>query len=107
MTSERKRLVSGLLSFLILFNVIDALFTLVWLQVGIKEANPLMAQFSHSPLLFLLTKLTVTIWGCLVLWFHREKKLASYGVYGLSCFYFGVTILHVWLSWIFIIKVLT
>ena len=107
MTSKPKDFISGLLVFLVLFNVIDALFTVVWLSLGIPEANPIMARFSQSPVVFVLLKMTVVCWGSLILWFHREKKLASYGVYGLSCFYFGVTVLHVWLSWLFITKVMT
>ena len=107
MTSKSKKFMLGLLSFLLLFNIVDAAFTIVWLKVGIREANPIMGLTVHSMPIFILSKATIVIWGCAILWFFREKPIAKYGIYGLTCFYFAVTLMHVWLSWIFITKVMT
>jgi hypothetical protein len=63
---------------LLLLNLVDGLFTLTFLQCGLaEELNPLMrAAWLHSPLTFMLAKLTLVHLGLVLLCMHREQ-LAS------------------------------
>lgn len=68
--------------FVVVLNLIDAMFTLVYTRSGLAtEANPLMDQVLHrSPVLFMLAKLTLVSLGVLVLWRWRERRTARFGL---------------------------
>ena len=73
---------AGAAALLLLGNLLDGLFTFVFLQHGIvQEANPLMRWvYSGSPLGFMVFKLSCVQLGMLVLWMHRGRPAALAGV---------------------------
>jgi hypothetical protein len=72
---------------LIVLNLLDAIFTLVWVEAGIaKEANLLLEGIlSHSAIGFMLVKMALVSLGVLLLWRHRDRPLAVAGL-GVACF---------------------
>jgi Domain of unknown function (DUF5658) len=63
---------------LLLLNVLDGLFTLTYLELGVaEEANPLMrVAYELSPLGFMGFKLVVVNLGVWVLATHQQSRLA-------------------------------
>ncbi len=76
-------------SFIILFNILDAILTLFWIDLGIaKESNPLMEYaLDHGTYIFLFVKIALVSLGCLLLYRYRDKifsRLAA--VIALACY---------------------
>ena len=67
---------------LLTLNLLDAVATLTWLQMGMaEEANPFMAYaLMHGPLAFLCAKLLVILTAAYVLWNTRSHIYARIGV---------------------------
>lgn len=80
---------------LLLLNLLDAVFTLVWVEAGIaKEANLLLEGIlSQSAMGFMLVKLTLVSLGVLLLWRHREHKLAVAGL-AVACFAYNSLLVY-------------
>ncbi len=78
----------ALLLVIFILNILDALFTLLWLQRGGIEANPLMASVLEiGEGAFLLQKcIVVGIW-LIVLLIHKNFRLARIGLYSLAGVY--------------------
>ena len=81
---------------LILGNLLDALFTYLFLQMNVvSEANPLMAwAYDHSPLSFMLLKLSCVQLGVLLLWAHRHLLAAQLAIQAAAGIYMGVVAYH-------------
>ncbi|MBW2272457.1 MAG: hypothetical protein JRG96_04240 [Deltaproteobacteria bacterium] len=90
----RKRDVALLLGIFIL-NILDAFFTLRWLQMGGAEGNPLMDQLiKTSDLLFLFQKcLVVGLW-LLILMAHKNFRIARIGLWGSFVLYVCLLMYH-------------
>jgi hypothetical protein len=72
------RLAAG---FVLVLNVLDGAFTLLWTTAGFaEEANPLMAQVIHSPVHFMLVKLSLVSLGLLLLWRLRWRNMAQLAI---------------------------
>jgi hypothetical protein len=80
---------------IIVLNLLDAMFTLVYTRSGLAtEANPLMDQvLAASPVLFMLAKLSLVSLGVLVLWRWRERRTARFGLIGAAGAY-AVLLVH-------------
>ena len=67
---------------LLLLNLADALFTSVYLHLGVaEEANPLMRMaWEASPLTFMVVKLSVVSAGLFVLCLSRGTKMAEWAL---------------------------
>ena len=81
-------------------SLLDALLTLLYLEDGGGEANPLMhLAIAHSQTLFLAVKIGVT--GPAVWWLaaHQQWPLAVRGLYGLALGYGVVLVSHLVLCW--------
>jgi hypothetical protein len=93
MDDRMRKLLTGLF----VLNFLDAILTLVWIQVGFAtEANPIMdAVMKIHPGLFLLAKVAL-VSACLgILWAHRSRALARFcSVFGFSV-YSMVIVYHV------------
>lgn len=78
-----------------LLNVGDAFFTMLWLQRGGKEANPVMDFFLDiGPGAFLLQKcLVVGVW-LLVLVVHKNFRFARQGLYASFFVYAMIMLIH-------------
>jgi len=85
----------ALLLGIFLLNIFDALFTLMWLQRGGEEANPLMAfLLDMGEGAFLIQKcIVVGIW-LVVLLIHKNFRLARIGLYSLAAVYTLVIVGH-------------
>ena len=76
MDDRMRKLLTGLF----VLNFLDAILTLVWIQVGFAtEANPIMdAVMKIHPSLFVLAKVAL-VSACLgILWTHRSRALARF-----------------------------
>ena len=81
---------------LILGNLLDALFTYLFLQMNlVAEANPLMAwAYDSSPLSFMLLKLSSVQLGVLLLWAHRHLLAAQLAIQAAAGIYMAVVAYH-------------
>jgi hypothetical protein len=85
----------ALLLGIFLLNIFDALFTLLWLQRGGEEANPLMAYLlDMGEGAFVFQKcIVVGVW-LIVLLVHKNFRLARIGLYSLAGVYSLVIVGH-------------
>jgi hypothetical protein len=84
-----KRWLKLLLSMTAVFNMLDAAFTLFWVQMGMAtEANPLMAAFlNQGPVAFMCAKLAMVSFCLLLLWRARRAPMATWGGCGVFATY--------------------
>jgi len=77
-TRERSRFLHGIAKAILVLNLLDGIFTLIWVEFyGAGELNVLMRDLVlGSPLLFMIVKLTVVSFGTLFLWRYRSTPLA-------------------------------
>ena len=82
---------------LMVFNVVDAFYTLMWVQSGLAvEANPLMnSALSMGPGAFIIIKMTMVSLGLILLWRLRENKFARITVLVPAVFYSVVIGSHI------------
>lgn len=68
---------------LILFNAIDGVLTIAWIETGyFIEANPLMNQLlSTNPVLFMAAKMLLVGMGLVLLWRYRDNLLAVFSIF--------------------------
>jgi hypothetical protein len=87
--------VVSLVLFVVICSGLDALLTLLHIQQGGSEANPVMAlalnQGIHS---FLGLKMTMTVIGALVLAIHQNFWLGLTSLYALALLYTGLLMYH-------------
>ena len=85
-TREHYRWLRGMVVALILFNAIDGVLTIVWVESGrFSEANPLMGLLLNTnPVLFISVKMLLVCLGIMLLWRCRNHVLAVYSI--LLCF---------------------
>ena len=78
----------GLLLLILVLNLLDAFFTLRWIQQGGAEANPFMAYMLELGDGFFLAEkcFVVGIW-LIILTVHKNFRLAQIGLYGLAVVY--------------------
>jgi Domain of unknown function (DUF5658) len=83
---------------LIVFNVIDAIFTIALVRAGLaEEANPLMAAaLQAGPIWFALQKAMLVGSGLAVLWFTRGRRLAQVGLVLCFVVYGALMLIHTW-----------
>ena len=92
--------VIGLTAFVFVGSILDALLTLLYVQGGGGEANPLMRlALVHSPTLFLTLKVGITGAAVWLLAAHQQWPLAVRGLYGLTLGYGAVLVYHLVLCW--------
>jgi hypothetical protein len=88
---------------LLVLNVMDGLFTLIFLQLGLaKEANPLMREaFELSPVGFMAFKLVMVNLGVWVLMTHWTARLARLALTFATLAYGVIVTWHLaFLSWL-------
>ena len=81
---------------LIIMNLLDAVFTLYWVEAGLAtELNPFMAEALHmGPLVFILIKLGLVSLAICLLWMRRDNKIAQMLVPPLTLVYCCVVSVH-------------
>ena len=77
-------------------SICDAVFTLAWLNFGIAdEANPiLLYSLELGEPYFLLSKISLTILGCFLLYRVRSHKLTEKAILFIAGVYFVLTAYH-------------
>lgn len=80
----------------LLLNILDAFFTLRWLEMGGGEGNPLMDLLLRSnDMLFLFQKCVVVGVWLLILVVHKNFRIARLGLWGAFVLYLGILLYHV------------
>lgn len=81
---------------LLVLNLLDAVFTYVWVSLGLaEEANPLMdIIISFSPTAFIIYKVFVVNICVLLLWKVRAQRLCKILCMPLAMVYLWVLIVH-------------
>jgi hypothetical protein len=91
----RRRFLYAVAAAVLILNLADALFTLLFTMLGAaEEANPLMGEALSSPLRFMLVKLSLVSLGVLLLWRLRAQRAAAAALYASALAYSTVLIYH-------------
>ena len=91
---------TGLTVVVYVCSILDALLTLLYLQDGGSEANPLMRlALVHGPNAFVAPKLSITAGAVWWLAAHQQWTLAMRGLHGLALGYGAVLVYHLVLCW--------
>ena len=96
--SERQFRWLRLIVMLIIFlNVLDATFTLYWINTGLaKEANILLRNLvENHPVLFVIIKFTLVLAGTYILWRNRYNKYAASGLFLAFLVYYALLLYHI------------
>jgi len=79
----------------LVLNILDAFFTLRWLEMGGGEGNPLMDMLIQAnDMLFLLQKCVVVGLWLVILIVHKNFRGARLGLWGALLLYVGVLFYH-------------
>lgn len=83
-------------AFIIILNLADAIFTLLYTGFGLAvEGNPLMDQaMIRGPVLFMIVKLALVSGGVLVLWRLRQRPVAVIAIAGSAAAYMFLIAYH-------------
>jgi len=83
-TSQHFRWLEGIVKSLLVLNLLDAVFTLVWARAGLaQEANALMRDLiNNHAVLFVVTKTALVGLGSYLLWQRRDRPIAVIGIFG-------------------------
>jgi hypothetical protein len=81
---------------IIVLNLVDAVFTLLYTGVGLaSEGNPLMDQvLRESPTMFMAVKLALVSLGVLMLWRLRQRRAAAVGLVASAGAYSMLALYH-------------
>ena len=95
-TDEHYRWLHGIVSAVLLINLIDAVLTLFWVGAGFaKEANPLLADLvKEHPVGFASAKLGLVGLSSLLMWRLRHRPLAVVGIFCTFLLYYLVLLHH-------------
>jgi hypothetical protein len=80
----------------VVLNLADALFTLVYVQAGLAdESNPFMeTALGHGPVGFMIVKLALVSLGVTLLFRLRARPVATAGLVGTALAYSGLFLYH-------------
>ena len=81
---------------LIVLNLLDAIFTLLWVESGIaSEGNPIMDRaMTHGPVGFMVIKLALVSLCVLLLWRLRHRRAAAISLVTCAIAYSAVMLVH-------------
>ncbi len=102
-TAEHFRWLQGIVKALVVLNLLDAVFTLLWVRLGVAvEANALLRDLVvEHPLAFVLVKLGLVSLGSLFLWLRRRRPLAVVAIFAAFFIYYLVLLHHLRFSSLF------
>jgi hypothetical protein len=97
MGPHRRDVVSWALAMVLVLNLLDAVATLMWIEMGVAaEANVLLVDLvDRGAMPFMLVKLTLVSLGVLLLWRQRSRWLARAGAVTVAVVYVGLLAVHV------------
>jgi hypothetical protein len=95
-TAEHFRWLQGIVKAVLVLNLLDALFTLVWVRSGLAtEANPLIAQLvTEHAVGFVAVKLGLVSLGSWLLWRRRERPAAAIAIVAVFLVYYLILLYH-------------
>lgn len=95
-TEEHYRWLHGIVKALIVFNGLDAIFTLYWVQAGLaREANAFLRLLvEEHPTGFVAAKLALFSLSSLLLWRLRDRPAAVVTIFGAFVAYYVVLLQH-------------
>ena len=95
-TPKQFRWLHGIVKAIIVLNVLDAIFTLIWIQAGLAdEANVLLQDLvSNHTILFMVVKLVLVSLGSFLLWRCRKQPLAVVGLFFVFLAYYYILLYH-------------
>lgn len=96
-TVEHFQWLYGIAKWILLFNLLDGIFTLVWVEYfDASELNVIMRDLVHqTPVLFMLAKLSLVSLGTLFLWRNRNNSLAVISLFLAFFSYYIVLLYHI------------
>jgi len=96
-TGEHFRWLRGVVVCVLLLNLADAVFTILWVHAGLaREANTLMDELvSEHEVLFVVVKLGLVSLGSWLLWHWRDRPAAVVGLFLAFLVYYGLLLWHV------------
>jgi hypothetical protein len=95
-TGEHDRRLRGIAQSVLVLNLLDGIFTLLWVQgFGAGEANILLRDLAaQHAVQFMVVKLAMVSLGTLFLWRQRTNPLAVVAIFVAFFSYFQVLLLH-------------
>jgi hypothetical protein len=96
-TPEHFRWLYAIAKWVLLLNLLDGVFTLIWVEFyGAGEKNIMLSDLVHtSALMFMLVKLTLVSLGILFLWRNRSNPLAVICLFFSFFSYYLVLLYHI------------
>jgi len=96
-TGEHFQWLYGIAKWVLVLNLLDGIFTLIWVQYfGAGELNVMMRDLVHAnALLFMMAKLTLVSLGTLFLWRNRSNSLAVISLFLAFFSYYLVLLFHI------------
>ncbi len=96
-TPEQFRWLFGIVKVILGLNLLDAIFTLIWVNAGLaREANPLLAEIVREhPVAFASIKLGLVAGGSFLLWRYRRRPLAVVGIFLAFLVYYLLLLYHI------------
>lgn len=95
-TPQHFRWLKGIVKWVLVLNLLDALFTLAWVRAGLaREANTLLDELVNDHAVgFVLIKLGLVSLGSWLLWNRRERPLAVIAIFIAFVLYYLVLLYH-------------
>jgi hypothetical protein len=96
-TAEHFGWLQGIVKAVLVLNLLDALFTLVWVRSGLaREANPLIDQLVNEQAVgFVFVKLGLVGLGSWLLWHRRERPAAVISIVVAFLAYYLILLYHI------------
>lgn len=96
-TAEHFRWLQGIVAAVLVLNLLDALFTLVWVRSGVaREANPLIDRLvEENAVGFVLVKLGLVSLGSWLLWHRRRHPAAVIAIVAAFLVYYFILLYHI------------
>ena len=95
-TTQHYRWLEGIVHAAVVLNLLDAVFTLFWVQSGLaEELNALLRDLvTERAVAFVLAKLGLVSLGCVFLWRYRARPLAVVAIFLTFLVYYLVLLHH-------------
>ena len=96
-TPEHFRWLYSIAKWVLLLNLLDGVFTLIWVEhFGATEKNIMLSELVHSnAVMFMLVKLTLVSLGILFLWRNRSNPLAVICLFFSFFTYYLILLFHI------------
>ena len=96
-TPQHFRWLSGIVKWVLVLNLVDAVLTLLWVRLGLAaESNTLIDELvTENALAFIAVKLGLVGLGSWLLWNRRHSPLAVIGIFVVFVTYYGIFAYHV------------